>query len=73
MFPSHIHRIQQVFDTAARFGRKVAVNGKSMVANVRVALELGYLSAPEETLIPLHELMNLPPHRGVILTTGSQG
>lgn len=72
-FASNIHRIQQVFDTAARFGRKVAVNGKSMVANVRVALELGYLSAPEGTLVPLHELMNLPAHRGVILTTGSQG
>lgn len=72
-FASNIHRIQQVFDTAARFGRKVAVNGKSMVANVRVALELGYLSVPEGTLVPLHELMNLPAHRGVILTTGSQG
>jgi len=72
-FASNIHRIQQVLDVAARLGKKVAVNGKSMAANVRIAGELGYLRVPPDTLRRLDELHRLPPEQGVILTTGSQG
>jgi ribonuclease J len=72
-FASNIHRIQQVLDVAARLGRKVAVNGKSMAANVRIAGELGYLRVPPDTLLRLDELHRLPPEQGVIITTGSQG
>ncbi len=72
-FASNIHRIQQVLDVAHRLGKRVAVNGKSMTANVRIASELGYLRVPPDTLIRLDELKHLPPESGVILTTGSQG
>jgi ribonuclease J len=72
-FASNIHRIQQVLDVAARLGKKVAVNGKSMLANTRIAAELGYLSVPPDTLVRLDELSRLPPDAGLIITTGSQG
>ncbi|MCJ7831736.1 MAG: ribonuclease J [Dehalococcoidia bacterium] len=72
-FASHIHRIQQVLDVAARLGKKVAVNGKSMAANTRIAAELGYLRVPEGTLVRLDDLKRFPPDQGVIITTGSQG
>ena len=72
-FSSNIHRIQQVLEVAARLGKKVAVNGKSMTANVRIASELGYLKIPPDSLVRLDELRQLPPAQGVIITTGSQG
>ena len=72
-FASNIHRIQQVLEVAARLEKKVAVNGKSMAANVRIASELGYLRIPPDTLIRLDELRQLPAGQGVIITTGSQG
>jgi len=72
-FASNIHRVQQVLDAAAALGKKVAVNGKSMVANTRIAAELGYLQVPPGVLVRLEELRNLPADRTVILTTGSQG
>jgi ribonuclease J len=72
-FASHIHRIQQVLDLAARSGRRVALLGKSMVGNVAVAAELGYLAVPPGLLVSLEELAELPPARQVILSTGSQG
>lgn len=72
-FASHIHRIQQLLDLAARTGRRVALLGKSMVTNVTVAAELGYLSIPDGLLASLEELAELPPSRQVILSTGSQG
>ncbi len=72
-FASHIHRIQQVLDVAASLGKKVAVNGKSMVANTRIAAELGYLRIPQDTLVRLEDLRRFPPEQGVIITTGSQG
>lgn len=72
-FASNIHRIQQVLDAAARLGRKVAVNGKSMTANTRIAAELGYLSIPPDTLVRLDELNRRPADEGLIITTGSQG
>ncbi len=72
-FASHIHRIQQVLDLAARFGRRAALLGMSMEKNVRIASELGYLQVPEGVLMPLEDLAGLPPARQVILSTGSQG
>jgi ribonuclease J len=72
-FASHIHRIQQVLDLAARGDRHVALLGRSMVANVAVASELGYLQVPEGLVMPLEDLAELPAQRQVILSTGSQG
>jgi ribonuclease J len=72
-FASHIHRIQQVLNLAAAGGRKVALLGRSMVANVAVASEMGYLKVPEGLLVSLEDLGELPARRQVILSTGSQG
>lgn len=72
-FASLISRIQQVMDVAQSFGRKVAVAGYSMVKNVRMARELGYLDVPDDLLLSLHEVNQLPPHKVMIMATGSQG
>lgn len=72
-FSSNIHRVQQVIDAAAKFGRKVVLNGKSMVANGRIARTLGYLKAPDGLMVDLKEIDGLPHNQIVILTTGSQG
>ncbi|HLC18794.1 MAG TPA: ribonuclease J [Thermodesulfobacteriota bacterium] len=72
-FSSNIHRIQQVIDAADKFGRKVVLNGKSMVSNTGIARTLGYLNAPDGLLVDLRELGRLPQNKVVLLTTGSQG
>ncbi len=72
-FGSLISRIQQVLTVAQRENRKVAVAGRSMVENTRMAQELGYLDVPPDTLVGLDDIDRLPPHRVVILATGSQG
>jgi len=72
-FASHIHRIQQVLNLAAAGGRKVALLGRSMVANVAVASEMGYLKVPGGLLVSLEDLGALPARKQVILSTGSQG
>lgn len=72
-FASNVHRVQQVIHAAVRDGRKVAVVGRSMENVARAAIELGYLSVPEGTLIELDELSRFPANRLCILTTGSQG
>src|SRR5512137_1081612 len=72
-FSSNIHRVQQVVEAAARSGRKVLLNGRSMIANVRIARELGYLRIPDEILIDLKELPRLPKEEVCMITTGSQG
>jgi ribonuclease J len=72
-FASHIHRIQAVLRLAARFDRRVALLGRSMERNVRVAADLGYLTLPEGVVVPLEELAEMPAERQVILSTGSQG
>ena len=72
-FASHIHRIQQVISAADKYGRKVAVVGRSMTNNVKISTELGYLKMPEGILIEMEEIKNYPPEQIVILTTGSQG
>ena len=72
-FASNISRIQQVLDTAYRHYRKVAVVGRSLEGNVRMAQELKYLDVPEDTLLRLPDVLHLPPQEAVILCTGSQG
>ena len=72
-FASNVHRIQQVIDTAVKYDRKVAVVGRSMVNNVRISSQLGYIGIPENTLIELEEINRYPPEKLVIATTGSQG
>ncbi len=72
-FASSLARINQILHTAAEHGRKVAVTGRSMVQNVDIALELGYLQAPEGLIVPIEEALQLPPERICLLTTGSQG
>jgi ribonuclease J len=72
-FASNINRIQQVFNTAAQFGRKVAVVGRSMAQNVDIAQELGYLKIPDNTYIRIEDIPNHYPVELVIVTTGSQG
>ena len=75
-FASHVHRVQQVMDAAAAHGRKVALVGRSMVRNMGVARELGYLrvpSVPGGLVVDLREAEELPPERIVLISTGSQG
>ncbi|MDO8750992.1 MAG: ribonuclease J, partial [Dehalococcoidia bacterium] len=72
-FASLIARVQQIMDAAARHGRKVGVVGRSMVDNVKMSLEMGYLSDPSNVLVPVGALRKLPPEQVVIVTTGSQG
>ncbi|HWV23195.1 MAG TPA: ribonuclease J [Thermomicrobiales bacterium] len=72
-FASLIARVQQVIDTAARFGRKVAPLGRSLQNNVRVATELGYLTDPERVLVPAKVAESLPDDEVVYVVTGSQG
>lgn len=72
-FASNIHRIQQIFDAANKFDKKVVVVGRSMVNVVNIALDLGYLTIPKELLKDIEDLNNLPSDKVVIITTGSQG
>ena len=72
-FSSNIHRIQQIVDAAAVANRKVLVNGRSMVTNIAIARQLGYLRIPDDLLIDLRDYRDLPRHRVLVLTTGSQG
>ena len=72
-FSSSIHRVQQVADAAARCGRKILLNGRSMVANVRIARELGYLHISDDQMMDLKELPRMPREQVCMITTGSQG
>jgi ribonuclease J len=72
-FASNLNRIQQMIDASARHGRKIAIQGRSMVNNVNIAMELGYLNVPKGILVPPQKANTLPPHQVTILTTGSQG
>jgi ribonuclease J len=72
-FASHIHRVQQVMDAAVAHGRKVAYVGRSMVRNMGVARDLGYLNVPPNTLVDAKELADFPPEKTVLISTGSQG
>ncbi len=75
-FASHVHRVQQVMDAAAEHGRKVALVGRSMVRNMGVARDLGYLQVPSVhggLLVDLREAEEIPPDQIVLISTGSQG
>ena len=72
-FASNVDRVQQIINTAYRFGRKVAVEGRSMVNVISTASELGYLRIPENTLIEIDQVKNYPDEKVVLITTGSQG
>lgn len=72
-FSSLISRVQQVVNVAGRHHRKIAIAGRSMVENTKVARELGYLDIPKDMLIGLDEIEDLPPRQVAIITTGSQG
>ncbi len=72
-FASHVHRVQQVMDAAVRHGRKVVYVGRSMLRNMTVARELGYLRVPGDTLIELKQIDDYRDDEVVILSTGSQG
>ena len=72
-FASHVHRVQQVLDTAAKHRRKVAFVGRSMVRNMGVARDLGYLRVPGGLLIDLRDAEEMPPGEVVLISTGSQG
>jgi ribonuclease J len=72
-FASHVHRVQQILDTAQRHGRKVAFVGRSMVRNMGVARDLGYLRVPGGLLVDVKQLDDLPDDQIVLVCTGSQG
>ncbi len=72
-FASLISRIQQVVDVAAQHGRKIAIAGRTMVENTKMARELGYLDIPDGMLVTLGEIKNLPARETVIMATGTQG
>lgn len=72
-FASNVDRVHQIINTANKFGRKVVIQGRSMVNVVKVAAELGYITIPENTTIEVEEMKNYPDEKLVIITTGSQG
>ncbi len=72
-FASHVHRVQQVFDAATKHGRRVCLVGRSMVRNMGIAADLGFLEVPDDLLIDLDEAMSLPDDEVVLVSTGSQG
>lgn len=72
-FASHVHRVQQVFDAAVTTGRKVALIGRSMERNMRIANELEFLDIPDDVIVSAKEIAELPPEQRVYMATGSQG
>ena len=72
-FASHVHRVRRVMEAAAEHGRKVAYVGRSMVRNMGIARDLGYLDVPPGLLIDAKATADMPPDRVVLISTGSQG
>ena len=72
-FASNVDRVQQIINSAYKYGRKVVVEGRSMVNVIGTASELGYLNVPDNTLIDIDEMKNYPDEQMVLITTGSQG
>lgn len=72
-FSSHVHRVQQVLNSAAKFGRRVAFVGRSMVRNMGIAAELGYLDIPDGIIVDLKDMASIPEPQRVYMSTGSQG
>jgi ribonuclease J len=72
-FASNVDRVQQIINTAYKFGRKVILQGRSMVNVIEIASELGYIKVPDNTLIDVEQIKNYPDEKLVLITTGSQG
>ncbi|MEV6554973.1 RNase J family beta-CASP ribonuclease [Nocardia sp. NPDC051756] len=72
-FASHVHRIQQVVDVAQKYGRRICFVGRSMVRNMQIAQDLGYLTVPDSVVVDLDQAATLPGDRLVLISTGSQG
>lgn len=72
-FSSNVHRVQQIIKTAVKYGRKVAISGRSMESVISVAHELGYIDIPKGTIVPIEKANRFPKSEIVIITTGSQG
>ena len=72
-FASNVDRVQQIINSAYKYGRKVVVEGRSMVNIIATASELGYLNVPDQTLIEIEQMKNYPDEQMVLITTGSQG
>ena len=72
-FASNVDRVQQIINSAYKYGRKVVVEGRSMVNIISTESELGYLNVPDNTLIEIDQMKNYPPEKMVLITTGSQG
>ncbi|WP_280398518.1 ribonuclease J [Nocardia carnea] len=72
-FASHVHRIQQVVDVAQKYGRRICFVGRSMVRNMQIAQDLGYLTVPDGVVVDLDQAATLPPDKLVLISTGSQG
>ncbi|TQM83516.1 ribonuclease J [Saccharothrix saharensis] len=72
-FASHVHRVQQVLDVAVQYKRRVALVGRSMVRNMGIAAELGYLNVPDGLFVDLNEAMEMPEDQVMFVSTGSQG
>jgi len=72
-FASNVDRIQQIVTVAAKYGRKVAITGRSMENAIKVSTELGYMSIPEGTLVDINQIKGLPRNKVCVVTTGSQG
>ena len=72
-FASNVHRVQQIINAAYAYKRKVAISGRSMINAINVAIELGYMKVPKNTLIDIDEITKYPSEKLVIITTGSQG
>jgi len=72
-FSTNLHRAQQILEVASRFNRKVALMGRSMIQNVNLAIDLGYINVDPAILVPMEEANRVPDNRLIVLTTGSQG
>ena len=72
-FSSNVHRVQQIIDTSARHGRKVAITGRSMLNIVSAAMDLGYMKVPSGVLVDINEIKRYKPSELTLVTTGSQG
>ena len=72
-FASNVHRLQQIINVAAKYGRKIAVTGRSMENVLRTAMVLGYMEVPDDVMVNLDQINGLPKNRTVIISTGSQG
>lgn len=72
-FASNVDRVRQVIDTASKYGRKVAIEGRSMINVINIATDLGYINVPKGTLVNIDMIKNYPDKKTVVITTGSQG